>query len=79
MRCTLPAWRTAGCADVWLLLIDLPRDVADAGWYGLRAWIEQGFTITRRGSWQWQRSQMTDPDHAARLWLAVAWASPPTL
>jgi hypothetical protein len=46
-----------------------------AGWYGLRAWIEQGFKITKRGGWQWQRTRMNDPDRAARLWLAVAVAT----
>lgn len=75
LRCTLLAWRKAGCADVWLILTDLPPDAADAGWYGLRAWIEQGFKITKRGGWQWQRTRMTDPERAARLWLAVAVAT----
>jgi hypothetical protein len=28
-----------------------------ACWYGLRAWIEQGFKITKRAGWQWQRGQ----------------------
>jgi hypothetical protein len=37
--------------------------------------IEQGFTITKRGGWQWQRTRMTDPQRAARLWLAVAVAT----
>jgi hypothetical protein len=75
LRCTLLAWRKAGCNDVWLILTDLPPDVADAGWYGLRAWIEQGFKVTKRGGWQWQRTRMTDPERAARLWLAVAVAT----
>jgi hypothetical protein len=75
LRCTLLAWRKAGCKEAWLILTDLPPDVADAGWYGLRAWIEQGFKITKRGGWQWQRTRMTDPDRAARLWLAVAVAT----
>ena len=75
LRCTLLAWRKAGCHDVWLILTDLPPAVADAGWYGLRAWIEQGFKVTKRGGWQWQRTRMTDPDRAARLWLAVAVAT----
>jgi len=26
-----------------LLLTDLPLNAAEACWYGLRAWIEQGF------------------------------------
>ena len=75
LRCTLLAWRKAGCTDAWLILTDLPPDVADAGWYGLRAWIEQGFKVTKRGGWQWQRTRMTNPDRAARLWLAVAVAT----
>ena len=32
LRCTLLAWRKAGCKDAWLILTDLPPDVADAGW-----------------------------------------------
>ncbi len=75
LRCTLLAWRQAGGKDVWLILTDLPPDVADAGWYGLRAWIEQGFKVAKRGGWQWQRTRMTDPERAARLWLAVAVAT----
>jgi len=75
LRCTLLAWRKAGCADVWLILTDLPPEAADAGWYGVRAWIEQGFKVTKRGGWQWQRTRMTDPDRAARLWLVVAVAT----
>ena len=46
-----------------------------ACWYGLRAWIEQGFKITKRAGWQWQRTHMTQPERAARLWLAVAVAT----
>jgi hypothetical protein len=37
--------------------------------------IEQGFKITKRGGWQWQRTRMSDPQRAARLWLAVAVAT----
>ena len=37
--------------------------------------IEQGVKITKRGGWQWQRTRMTDPQRAARLWLAVAVAT----
>ena len=49
--------------------------VADAAWYGLRVWIEQGFKLIKRGGWQWQRTRMTDPERAERLWLAVAVAT----
>ena len=58
--------------DPWLLLTDLAPSASEAGWYGLRAWIEQGFKITKRGGRQWQRTRMSDPQRAARLWLAAA-------
>ncbi len=41
----------------------------------MRAWIEQGFKVTKRAGWQWQRTRMTEPQRAARLWLAVAVAT----
>jgi hypothetical protein len=75
LRCTLLAWHGGGYADPWLILTDLPPTHADIAWYGLRAWIEQGFKVTKRAGWQWQRTRMTDPDRAARLWLAVAVAT----
>ena len=31
--------------------------------------------MTKRGGWQWQRTRMSDPQRAARLWLAVAVAT----
>src|SRR5215471_18596130 len=75
LNCTLLArWDTA-YKDPWLVLTDLAPSAGEACWYGLRAWIEQGFKITKRGGWQWQRTRMTDPQRAARLWLAVAVAT----
>lgn len=75
LKCTLLARWEAGYTDPWLILTDLSPDCADAAWYGLRAWIEQGFKITKRAGWQWQQTRMTDPQRAARLWLAVAVAT----
>ena len=75
LHCTLLACWEAGDKAPWLLLTDLPPAASTACWYGLRAWIEQGFTITKRAGWQWQRTQMTTPERAARLWLAVAVAT----
>jgi hypothetical protein len=75
LNCTLLAWHGPGYADPWLILTDLPPEAADVAWYGLRAWIEQGFKVTKRGGWQWQRTRMTHPDRAARLWLAIAVAT----
>jgi hypothetical protein len=75
LACTLLAYWAEGCADPWLVLTDLAPEAADAGWYGLRAWIEHGFKLIKRGGWQWQRTRMTDPERASRLWLAVAVAT----
>jgi hypothetical protein len=75
LHCTLLACWEAGYTDPWLILTDLPPEASTACWYGLRAWIAQGFKITKRVGWQWQRTHMTKPDRAARLWLAVAVAT----
>lgn len=75
LDCTLLARWEAGYKDAWFILTDLPPESSEACWYGLRAWIEQGFKITKRGGWQWQRTRMLDPERAARLWLAVAVAT----
>jgi hypothetical protein len=75
LNCTLLARWDADYKDPWLLLTDLAPSAGEACWYGLRAWIEQGFKITKRGGWQWQRTRMRDPQRAARLWLAVAVAT----
>lgn len=75
LNCTLLARWDDGYADPCLLLTDLAPCVGEACWYGLRAWIEQGLKITKRGGWQGQRTRMSDPHRAARLWLAVAVAT----
>jgi hypothetical protein len=61
-------------ADPWLILTDLDPQAAQVSWYGLRAWIEASFKDTKRGGWQWQRTRMTDPGRASRLWLVLALA-----
>jgi hypothetical protein len=75
LACTLLALWAEGTDEPWLLLTDLPPEVADAAWYGLRIWIEPGFKTIKRGGWQWQYTRMTDPKRAERLWLAVAVAT----
>ena len=75
LKCTLLACWEEGYKEQWFILTDLPPEASQACWYGLRAWIEQGFKITKRAGWQWQRTKMTDPKRAARLWLAVAVAT----
>jgi hypothetical protein len=75
LECTLLACWQEGCQDPWLLLTDLPPQAADACWYGLRAWIEQGFKIIKRAGWQWHKTRMSDPKRVERLWLGVAVAT----
>jgi hypothetical protein len=74
-HCPLLACWEPGYKAPWLRLTDLPPEASTAWWYGWRAWIEQGFKITKRAGWQGQRTHMTQPERAARLWLAVAVAT----
>jgi hypothetical protein len=75
LRCTLMAWWGPGHKEPWLILTDLAAEVGGADWYGLRAWIEQGFKDIKRGGWQWQHTRMSDAGRAERLWLAIAVAT----
>jgi hypothetical protein len=75
LECTLLAYWAEGHDEPWLVLTDLPPQAADVCWYGLRAWIEQGFKQIKRGGWQWQYTRMADPARAERLWLAIAIAT----
>ena len=43
LECTLLAYWGEGHQAPWLILTDVPPQAAKAWWYGLRAWIEQGF------------------------------------
>jgi hypothetical protein len=75
LNCTLLARWDAGYRDPWLVRTELAPRAGEACWDGLRAWSEQGLKITKRGGWQWQRTRMTDPQRAARRWVAVAVAT----
>jgi DDE family transposase len=75
LDCTLVAWWGAGHQEPWFVLTDLAPERCDAQWYGLRSWCEQAFKCTKRGGWQWQQTQMTDPNRVARMWLAMAVAT----
>ena len=72
---TLLARWEEGYAEPWLLLTDLPPEAASAAWYGLRAWIEQGFKVIKGGGWDWQKTRMEDPGRVERLWLVLAVAT----
>ena len=75
VHATLLARWEPGYQDPWLILTDLPAQQAQAGWYGLRSWVECGYKDFKGGGWQWQWSRTTDAGRMARLWLAMALAS----
>jgi hypothetical protein len=58
-----------------LQLLHLRLDYQVNCFMGCDCHIEQGFKVTKRAGWQWQRTRMSDPQRAARLWLAVAVAT----
>jgi hypothetical protein len=70
----LACWE-AGDKDPWWRLTDLAPEASEAGWYGMRAWMEQGGKLPHRAGGPWPPTRMTDPARAARLWLAVAVAT----
>jgi hypothetical protein len=69
---TLLAYWEEGHKEAWFILTDLPTEACNACWYGMRAWIEQGFRTIKRGGLQWNQTRMTDPGRAQRLWLAMS-------
>jgi hypothetical protein len=75
LACTLLACWEPGHAEPWLLLTDLPPEAGRAVWYGLRAWVEQGFKVIKGGGWDWQNTRMEDPGRVGRLWLVLAVAT----
>ncbi len=75
LACTLLAHWDDGHTEPWLIVTDLSPEQAEVCWYSLRTWIECGFKDTKRGGWQWQHTQITDPARAARHWLAIAVAT----
>ena len=75
LACTLLACWTEGHEDGWYVLTDLPPQAADVAWYGLRMWIEHGFEQFKSAGWQWQKTRITEPDRAGRMWLAMALAT----
>jgi len=72
LACTLLGCWQEGHAEPWLLLTDLAPAAASPCWYAFRAWVEQGFKVIKGGLLHWQRTRMSDPGRAERLWLAIA-------
>jgi hypothetical protein len=63
---TLAAWWSDGHAEPWLVLTDRDPDGCDAPWDALRSWCDQRGKGAKRGGWQWQQTQMTNPARASR-------------
>lgn len=64
-----------GYEGPWIVLTDLPKEQAQASWYGMRSWIECGFRCLKSAGFQWQYTRMQDPQRATRFWLALAVAT----
>jgi hypothetical protein len=75
LDCTLLARWDERYKEAWLIVTDLAAEVAQAAWYGMRAWIEGGFKDIKRGGWEWHQTKMREPARAERLWLAIAVAT----
>lgn len=75
LRCTLLVLWDPQQKDAWILLTDCPSQTVSPTWYGLRMWIEAGFKTLKSGAFHWQRTRMTDPARAERLWLVLALAT----
>jgi hypothetical protein len=75
LDCTLLAYHGAEYAEPWLIVTDLSAEIAQASWYGLRGWIEQGYKRVKSEGWQLQRTRITTCARLERLWLAMAVAT----
>jgi hypothetical protein len=71
----LTCWIEDKYTDPWVIVTDFPPEQAKIAWYGMRTWIERGFRTFKRGGWQWQNTRMSDPERAARFWLALSVAT----
>jgi hypothetical protein len=61
-----------GHKEPWLLLTSWSETPARA--YGWRMWEELAFRDFKSYGWNWDRSRVWEPEHANRLWLAMALA-----
>ena len=75
LRCTLVVMWDEKQKEAWLLLTDFSPAAVSPTWYGWRMWIEEGFKALKSGGFHWERTRMTDPARAERLWLVLALAA----
>jgi len=75
-------WRGAGVAAVgldgmeeaWVVLADQPGRLRHLRWYARRMGVEESFRDDKGGAFEWGKSPVGDPTHAARLLLVLALA-----
>ncbi len=72
LKCTLIALWEEGYQEPWLLMSDLTVTGLYGSFYGLRAWIEQGFRTIKSGAYHSERLRVVDPERAERIWLVLS-------
>ena len=63
-----------GMKEPWLLLTDERASLRHCRIYGKRMWEEESFRDDKSMAFHWEKSQVNDPAHAARLLLVLALA-----
>ena len=74
LTCTLLVLWDDHQQAAWLLVTDCPPAQVNPAWYALRMWIEAGFKALKTANFHWERTRMTHPARAERLWLVLALA-----
>jgi hypothetical protein len=72
LRCTLVALWEEGYEAPWLLMTNLEPSACRGTFYGLRAWIEQGFRCMKSGAYRCERLRVVEPERAERIFLVLA-------
>src|ERR1041384_867164 len=70
--CRAMGYWKVGQKEPWLLLTNHPE--VSTKTYGARYWEEPAFRDFKSNGFNWQQSRVHEPDHAERLWLAIALA-----
>lgn len=72
LSCTLVALWEEGYEVPWLLMTNLEPSACRGAFYGLRAWIEQGFRCMKSGGYRCERLRVEDPARAERIFLVLS-------
>ena len=66
INCTLLGRWEPSYKDPWLILTYLEPEQADILWYG--SGIECSYRDVKSDGWQWQKTRLTAPARAERIW-----------